>query len=47
MLSSRDGLFERARSKIVGAEHYMTKPFRKDDLLSIIKTYVVDAKSAN
>jgi twitching motility two-component system response regulator PilG len=43
MLSSRDGLFERARSKIVGAEHYMTKPFKKDDLLSVIKTYVVDA----
>jgi len=46
MLSSKDGLFERARSRIVGAEHYMTKPFTKEELLNTIKTYVVDAKTA-
>lgn len=45
MLSSKDGLFERARSRIVGAEHYMTKPFTREELLNTIKTYVVDAKS--
>lgn len=46
MLSSKDGLFERARSRIVGAEHYMTKPFTREELLNTIKTYVVDAKTA-
>lgn len=45
MLSSKDGLFERARSRIVGAEHYMTKPFTREELLSTIKTYVVDVRS--
>lgn len=44
MLSSKDGLFERARSRIVGAEHYMTKPFTREELLSTIKTFVIDAK---
>lgn len=46
MLSSKDGLFERARSRIVGAEHYMTKPFTREELLNTIKTYVVDAKTS-
>lgn len=41
MLSSKDGLFERARSRIVGAEHYMTKPFTREELLNTIKTYVL------
>jgi twitching motility two-component system response regulator PilG len=44
MLSSKDGLFERARSRIVGAEHYMTKPFTREELLNTIKNYVIDAK---
>jgi twitching motility two-component system response regulator PilG len=46
MLSSKDGLFERARSRIVGAEHYMTKPFTREELLNTIKTYVVDVKGS-
>jgi twitching motility two-component system response regulator PilG len=46
MLSSKDGLFERARSRIVGAEHYMTKPFTREELLNAIKMFVVDAKTA-
>jgi len=45
MLSSKDGLFERARSRIVGAEHYMTKPFTREELLNTIKAYVIDAKA--
>jgi len=45
MLSSKDGLFERARSRIVGAEHYMTKPFTREELLNTIKNYVVDKKT--
>ncbi|SEH06147.1 response regulator [Candidatus Venteria ishoeyi] len=44
MLSSKDGLFERARGRIVGAEHYMTKPFTREELLNTIKAYVVDIK---
>jgi twitching motility two-component system response regulator PilG len=43
MLSSKDGLFERARGRIVGAEHYMTKPFTREELLNTIKAYVLDA----
>jgi twitching motility two-component system response regulator PilG len=46
MLSSKDGLFERARSRIVGADHYMTKPFTREELLNTIKAYVVDVKAA-
>ena len=33
MLSSKDGLFDRARGRIVGSEHYLTKPFTTDELL--------------
>jgi twitching motility two-component system response regulator PilG len=40
MLSSKDGLFDRARGRIVGSEHYLTKPFTKDELLSAIETHV-------
>jgi len=46
MLSSKDGLFERARSRIVGAEHYMTKPFTREELLNTIKNYVLEVKKA-
>ena len=41
MLSSKDGLFDRARGRIVGSEQYLTKPFTKDELLSAITKYVV------
>jgi len=40
MLSSKDGLFDRARGRIVGSERYLTKPFTKDELLSAITQYV-------
>ena len=40
MLSSKDGLFDRARGRIVGSEHYLTKPFTKDELLNAIETHV-------
>lgn len=39
MLSSKDGLFDRARGKIVGSEQYLTKPFTKDELLTAIKDH--------
>jgi len=40
MLSSKDGLFDRARGRIVGSEQYLTKPFTKDELLGAITRYV-------
>jgi twitching motility two-component system response regulator PilG len=40
MLSSKDGLFDRARGRIVGSEHYLTKPFTKDELLGAIASQV-------
>lgn len=42
MLSSKDGLFDRARGRIVGSEQYLTKPFTKDELLSAIQQLVLD-----
>ena len=40
LLSSKDGLFDRARGRIVGSEHYLTKPFTREELLSAIETHV-------
>ena len=39
MLSSKDGLFDRARGRIVGSEEYLTKPFTKEELLETIRKY--------
>lgn len=36
MLSSKDGLFDRARGRIVGSDQYITKPFTKEELLDAI-----------
>ncbi len=40
MLSSKDGLFDRARGRIVGSEQYLTKPFTRDELLGAIAAQV-------
>ena len=40
MLSSKDGLFDKARGRIVGSEQYLTKPFTREELLDAIRTYV-------
>ena len=40
MLSSKDGLFDRARGRLVGSEQYLTKPFTKDELLGAIQSQV-------
>ena len=47
MLSSKDGLFDKARGRIVGSEQYLTKPFTKDDLLGAIRRYVGEASAGN
>jgi len=43
MLSSKDGLFDRARGRIVGSEQYLTKPFTRDELLGAIKKHAARA----
>jgi twitching motility two-component system response regulator PilG len=40
MLSSKDGLFDKAKGRIVGSEEYLTKPFTRDELLSAIRRHV-------
>lgn len=44
MLSSKDGLFDRAKGRVVGAEQYLTKPFTRDDLLGAIRTHLLNNK---
>ncbi|MFZ6815305.1 response regulator [Undibacterium sp. Rencai35W] len=39
MLSSKDGLFDRARGAMVGSDEYLTKPFTKDSLLKTVRNY--------
>jgi twitching motility two-component system response regulator PilG len=40
MLSSKDGLFDRARGRIVGSDQYLTKPFTREELLGAIRQYI-------
>ncbi len=42
MLSSKDGLFDRAKGRVVGAEQYLTKPFTKEDLLGALRTHLLE-----
>lgn len=39
MLSSKDGLFDRARGRMVGSDQYLTKPFAKDSLLQCVSDF--------
>jgi len=39
MLSSKDGLFDKARGRMVGSEDYLTKPFTKEQLLRAVGEY--------
>ena len=39
MLSSKDGLFDKARGRIVGSDEYLTKPFSKEELFEAINRY--------
>ena len=41
MLSSKDGLFDKARGRMVGSNDYLTKPFTTEGLLSIIRKYAI------
>jgi twitching motility two-component system response regulator PilG len=39
MLSSKDGLFDKARGRMVGSQDYLTKPFTKDQLLAAVEQH--------
>ena len=40
MLSSKDGLFDKAKGRIVGSDQYLTKPFSRNELLGAIQQHV-------
>ena len=40
MLSSKDGLFDRARGRIAGSEEHINKPFTQEELIEVITKYV-------
>jgi twitching motility two-component system response regulator PilG len=46
MLSSKDGVFDRARGRIAGSDEYLTKPFTRDGLLAAVDKYLKPAGAA-
>jgi twitching motility two-component system response regulator PilG len=46
MLSSKDGLFDRARGRMVGSDEYLTKPFTKDTLLCAVRNHAGTGRAA-
>lgn len=46
MLSSKDGLFDKAKGRIVGSDQYVTKPFSKVEILDAIQGYIAQDSSA-
>ena len=47
MLSSKDGVFDKARGRMVGAQDYLTKPFTKDQLLQAVRQFGAVMQGAN
>lgn len=45
MLSSKDGLFDRARGRMVGSDQYLTKPFTQDTLIEAVQIYAAQSKA--
>jgi len=45
MLSSKDGLFDRARGRMVGSDQYLTKPFTQETLVDAVQTYASLSKN--
>ena len=43
MLSSKDGVFDRARGRMVGSDEYLTKPFTKDSLIKAVEAHMQQA----
>jgi twitching motility two-component system response regulator PilG len=46
MLSSKDGLFDRARGRMVGSDEYLTKPFTKESLIASVSAHAASRGSA-
>lgn len=46
MLSSKDGLFDRARGRLAGSDRYLTKPFNKEGLVQAVMDYTREAVTA-
>ena len=46
MLTSKDGLFDKARGRIVGSDQYLTKPFTRDELLAAVREQINPAETA-
>src|SRR6056297_3035501 len=46
MLTSKDGLFDKARGRIVGSDQYLTKPFTRDELLDTVRAQAPDRETA-
>ncbi|WP_052177669.1 response regulator [Methylotenera sp. G11] len=44
MLSSKDGLFDRARGRMVGSDQYLTKPFTQETLLEAVQVYAAQSR---
>lgn len=44
MLSSKDGLFDRARGRMVGSDQYLTKPFTQETLLDAVQIYAAHSR---
>jgi twitching motility two-component system response regulator PilG len=40
MLSSKDGLFDRAKGRLAGSDQYLTKPFTREELLDAIRRHI-------
>lgn len=47
MLSSKDGVFDKARGRMVGAQDYLTKPFTKDQLLKAVEQFGTAVQGAS
>jgi twitching motility two-component system response regulator PilG len=45
MLSSKDGLFDRARGRMVGSDQYLTKPFTQETLINAVQTYATVSRN--
>ena len=47
MLSSKDGVFDKARGRMAGAQDYLTKPFTEDQLLQAVQQFGATTQGAN